>query len=354
MARIVVIGGGLAGCLIANEVASRGMEVTIIEKSDDIGGKVKNYGCKATDTCNNCGLCLVKNLWDNIKNNEKIEILTHSRLIDIDGKKGDYKVIVKVKDNTRILERTDKIVVAIGFDNFSSISWSNLEFNSNSNIISGYQLEKIISHRGKKELFSGLLSGKPESIAFIQCFGSRDIKEKAMYCSRVCCGYSTRAAKVIRQYYPEAEITFFYMDLQWVEGRGYFESLKNEKIEFIGCRPIKIKSGIPGITPAKIVYEDPKLSKLIEREYDIIILSEGIHPAEDAGHIAEICGLEQDENGFLRYVVRPETTGIYIAGCAGGPKRIEEVYAQSLAVAKELAFRGEKLEVRGERVEVRS
>ncbi|HOJ12427.1 MAG TPA: FAD-dependent oxidoreductase, partial [Clostridiales bacterium] len=328
MAHVVVIGGGLAGCLVAKKLADRGAEVAILEKSENIGGKVKNYGCKATDKCNNCGLCLVGDLWENIDSNSKIEILTNAKLIDIYGSKGNYSVMVKVGNSTEILNEIESIVVSIGFNNFSLLSSSCLEFDTSNNIITGSDLEKVISCRGTSELFGELYAKNPESIAFIQCFGSRDIKEKAMYCSRICCAYSTRAAKVIKQYYPETIISFFYMDLQWVENKEYFNSMKNENIEFIECRPVKINSG----NPAKIIYEDPKTCKLIERDYELIVLSEGIHPANDVEHIAEICMLEQDENGFLKYVKSPETTGVYIAGCAGGPKRIEEVYAQSLAI----------------------
>ncbi len=332
MAQVVVIGGGLAGCFVANQLAEQDKKVIIIEKSENIGGKVKNYGCKATDKCNNCGLCLVGDLWENINNNSKIEILTNSKLIDINGSKGNYNILIKSGNKIEVFNGIEFIVISIGFDKFSSLSSSSLEFDNNNNIITGSELEKVISYRSTSELFRGRYFEKLKSIAFIQCFGSRNVKEKALYCSRVCCAYSTRAAKVIRQYYPYTVISFFYMDLQWIEGKDYFNSMIRENIEFIECRPVKIKGG----NPAKVIYEDPNTCEIKEREYELIVLSEGIHPAGDVEHIAEICMLEQDEKGFLKYVKSPETTGIYIAGCAGGPKRIEEVYAQSLAVARDI------------------
>lgn len=334
MAYAAVIGGGLAGCLLANRLADKGMEVIIVEKSEDIGGKVRDYGCKAHVKCNNCGLCLIGDLWENTYNNSKIQIMTDSELIDIFGNKGNYSLAIKTKNGFKVIKKINYIIVSIGFENFSTLSSSNLEFNvdSEDNIISGSKLEKIISYRRQNELFEGFYSQNPENIAFIQCFGSKDIKEKAMYCSRVCCAYSTRAAKVIKQYYPEIKITFFYMDLQWVEDKGYLNSLLDEKIEFIECRPISIKGGVP----ARIIYEDPKTCGVVEREYDLIVLSEGIHPPKDGDQIVEICMLAKDDNGFLKYVKQPKTTGIYVVGCAEGPKKIEEIYTQTLVVANEI------------------
>jgi len=329
MGHVLVVGGGLAGCTAALELANRNIQVTLLEKSGNIGGKVRYYGCKATDKCNNCGLCLMGDLWDIVEKHGNIKIITHSQLTDVLGVKGKFQAAVNGKDGLRVISGITSIIVAIGFNEFSSLSLGNLEIENEYGIITGCQLEKLVSKRSK----AGILPEKPGRIAFIQCFGSRDVQEKAQYCSRVCCGYSSRSARVLRQYYPDSEIAFFFMDLQRVEEGEYFNTLKNEGIEFIRCRPVKIKSG----SPAKILYEQPGSGGINEREFDLVVLSEGIHPSEDAGKIAEVCALGMDKNGFLKYVSDGKATGIYIAGCASGPKRIEEVYSEALAAAREIA-----------------
>ena len=160
-----------------------------------------------------------------------------------------------------------------------------------------------------------------------------------MYCSKVCCAYSTRAAKVIREYYPDCAITFFYMEMQQVMSGDYFDELKGLGVDFVKCRPVKITAG----TPAFVEFDDPRTGKRERSGFDLVVLSDGIAPAEDAGRLAEICGLGQTEAGFLRYVTDmgdTKKTGIYIAGCAGGPAKIEEVYADAVAVAKSILFQG--------------
>ena len=328
---ILIIGGGLAGCTAALELANSGQEVTILEKCERIGGKVRDYGCKATNRCNNCGLCIVRDLWNQVESHESISIITGTRLIDVRGSKGNFSVIFKNGKNVRILNGIGDIIVSTGFEEFSAVSSGSLELSIEDGIISGRRMEELFSGRTESRVFAE----SPKSIAFIQCFGSRDVHEKAGYCSRVCCGYSTRMARVLRQIYPEVEIVFYYMDLQRVEAGEYFNCLNSEGIGFVRCRPVKIKPGKPN----RIQYEQPGAGSVTEKEFDIIILSEGIHPAKDTELLAELCMLKVDGNGFLKYVKDGELTGIHLAGCVSGPWKIEEVHSESLAVARGILSR---------------
>jgi len=189
-------------------------------------------------------------------------------------------------------------------------------------------LEELMLGRTGSKLFESIPGFKtaPNSIAFIQCLGSRDDNEGGLYCSRVCCSYSTRAAKVIRSYYPECEIVFFYMELQNVEAGNYFAGLRELGVEFIKCRPLKISSG----TPITIEYDDPALG-ITSREFDLVVLSDGIHASSENGRLAEVCRLAQDKDGFLRTV--GADSGIYVTGCARAPMKIDDSYADALTVA---------------------
>ena len=92
---------------------------------------------------------------------------------------------------------------------------------------------------------------------------------------------------------------------------------------------------MPGTLPA-VIYEKLGGGGIISRQFYLIILTEGIHPARDAAGIAELFGLGFTRDGFLKYVKDRRETGIYLTGCATGPKRIEEVYAESLQTAREI------------------
>ena len=334
MSIVLVVGGGLAGAAAANELAASGRKVLIAEKAGSIGGKVRSYGCKATDSCNNCGVCLTKDLWKTVEESDLIDIRPDTRLVDLSGEKGKYTASFRNSDGVFQVEDITDVIVAAGFrdpisaryDGFTEISDKGA-----GGIVLGSDIENLLQGRGETDLFER----DPGSVCFIQCFGSRDKKENTMYCSRICCAYSSRAAKVVKKYYPDCDITFLYMEMQQVMCGDYFEELKGLGVDFIKCRPIKAGGG----DPAYVEFENPETGKREKRLFDLVVLSDGIRPSDDAGRIAEICGLGQDEDGFIKYVRSADETkltGVYIAGCAGGPKKIEEVYSESVAVAKRI------------------
>jgi heterodisulfide reductase subunit A2 len=328
MAHLLVIGGGLSGCTVAMELADQGHEVTIIEKNQSIGGKTRSYGCKASDVCNNCGLCLTGGLWETVQNNEKINIITGSQLMDVTGSKGEFEVSIGGACGYKVFSGISALIVSIGFENYTSKSFGNLEITDMRGVITGNQLEGLLLNRGTGAIMPEI----PSSVAFLQCFGSRDKQEKAGYCSRVCCGYSTRAARVLKHYYPQIHITFFYMDLQYVEAGQYFDALTEEGFEFIKCRPVKVKTE----DKVRILFEQPGTGEITSRSFDYVVLSEGIHPPSDSEQIAELCTLGINNNGFLKYVTDGAKTGIYLSGCAAGPKRIEEVHYEARMVARQV------------------
>ena len=324
MLTVLVIGGGLAGCATALEVAERGRTVVIVEKTDALGGKVRRYGCKASPQCRQCGVCHAGGLWEQTERHLRIRIAFETRVGDILGQSGNFSVLLRSKAGMERIDGVSDIVTAIGFEDPDRVPGPGLELKGHPKVFGGYALEQLLAERTAGQIFDA----PPESIAFIQCYGSRDLQEKAGYCSRVCCGYATRAARVLRQVYPKAAIVFFYMDLQAVESGPYQQRLMEEGIEFILSRPVSIETG----TPHRIRYEQRGHDMLTERAFDAIILSEGIHPAADGDRIAELCGLQQDQYGFLGKLRGVSPEGIHPAGCCSGPKTIKEVCLDAMEI----------------------
>jgi heterodisulfide reductase subunit A len=330
--KVLIIGAGFAGAVAARELAASGRRVLLVEEAPEIGGKVRGYGCKSTDKCANCGVCLAKNLFNDIEKNSLVEIQLNTKLADLTGEKGNYTAALRSAGVVSYVSEISDVIIATGFKGTTKTDFNGfveLESNrSSGSVITGSDIELLMKGRTETRLFEK----PPSSVAFIQCFGSRDIKENAMYCSRVCCAYSTRAAKVIKKYYPECEITFFYMEMQQVKNGSYFDELKQLGVNFIKCRPVKVKDANPAI----VIFDNPQTGKREELKFDIVVLSNGIRPSDDAGKIAELCGLGQTESGFLKYVKGINHTGVYIAGCAKGPAKIEEAYADSIAIARRI------------------
>ena len=330
----LILGGGLAGAVAAKKLADAGQSVTIVEAADAIGGKVRGYGCKAAEQCENCGVCLANGLWEDVEQNKSIRKMTRSRLIDLTGTKGDFTAAVKGEAGIETLTGLSAVVVATGFAEPSGIGLSGFaEIEKPAQVMRGSQLEHVLRDRGA----GGLFAQPPKRVAFVQCYGSRDRKENASYCSKICCAYATRAAKVMKALDSDVDITFFYMDIQTVKGENYFDALQDLGIRFIKCRPIRITGG----EAPEITYDDPASGHREKQAFDLIVLSDGIRAGDDAGRIAELCGLGQKKSGFLRYVTdasEAKRTGVYLIGCAKGPHKIEEVYQDAVTATEEILF----------------
>ncbi len=320
MKNVLIIGGGLAGCTVAHELSAAGLDSCIVEKNSFLGGKVRSYGCKADAKCNNCGLCAVGDLWQRVESNKKVNKLCNADIIDMCEEKGKFKALIQT-DNGIIEESFSELVVATGFESSEKTSGSGYDSFDFSRVYTGNALEMLMMDRKA----DSLLPETPQSVAFIMCYGSRNVKERASYCSQVCCAYSTRAAKVIKHYYPDAEVVMFYMDLQAVNPGNYARELEEAGIKLERCRPVDIS--FEGDIPV-VAFEDDGGKK--KRSFDYLFLSTGIHPDVMSNTaIADITGLKVRSDGFLTYVEQPENTGVYLAGCAVAPMNTYDTIASA-------------------------
>ncbi|MDR3552568.1 MAG: NAD(P)-binding protein [Clostridia bacterium] len=319
----MIIGGGIAGCVCAGALACEGLQVILVEKEPQLGGKVAKLGCKATDACSNCGVCLSAGLWEKTASDSRITVCCGAWLLDCRGGDGGFEVTVSFGGKSGVVG-AKKIVVATGYTDAGVESGTHVEL-SGGHVLTGAQLETMIRDRAP-----GIFAREPGSIAFLQCYGSRDKLQKALYCSRVCCAYAARSARLVKMLYPGCRVDMYFMDIQRI-GRGCSEDeLAADGINILRGRPEKVV-GSGGKVVVRFEHDGIRQS-----EYDCVVLSCGIAPGKDNEWLGELFGLGTDQDGFLTEVLPGDRTGVYIAGCAKGPGRIEEAYADALGVAARL------------------
>lgn len=240
------------------------------------------------------------------------------------------------------------IIVATGYKIFDARRKTEYGYGRFKNVITTIELERLLSASGPTmgRLLRPSDSTVPKRIAFIQCVGSRDEKTNK-YCSRVCCMVSLKNAYAIKERYHDAEITIFYIDIR-AFGRMYEEFYR--RVQEAGVRFIRGKVGeiIENENGNLIVsYESTLEGEVREEEFDLVVLSIGIEGNRD---VATKLGLGIGEDGFFEVAhpkLRPAETnvkGIFLAGCASGPRDIQDSVASAgLAAAKaaQLVLTGE-------------
>jgi len=234
------------------------------------------------------------------------------------------------------------IIVATGFDIFDATRKEEYGYRKYDNVINGMELERFLSASGPTggKVLRPSDGREPKKIGFIQCVGSRDEKTNK-YCSRVCCMYAIKNARLYKEKHPETDIYIFYIDIR-AFGKGYEEFYKTAQeeygIKFVRGRPAEVIED-PKTKNLKLVVEDSLLGKVVEVNLDLVVLSVGMEPPHDIEATQKVLGISRSADGFYLEAhpkLRPVdtlTAGIYLAGAAQGPKDIPDAVAQGSAAA---------------------
>jgi heterodisulfide reductase subunit A2 len=208
------------------------------------------------------------------------------------------------------------------------------------NVITSLQMERLLAPHGPYQRVLRPSDGKePESIAYIQCAGSRDQSLGVSYCSRVCCMYAIKQAMLLSGALPLGEVTIYYMDIR-AFGKGYEQFFQNAKamgIEFVKAKVARLSQGEN--QQVEVRYEAQESDGGVKtRSHDLVVLSLGMVPEWNP---AGSCAVETGEDAFIRCAM-PKTAptvttlkGVFVAGVAAGPKDIVDTIVEAGAAAME-------------------
>ena len=236
------------------------------------------------------------------------------------------------------------IVLATGFEPFDPSRIEGLGFGELPDVYTLAQFERLTSNRGPTGGKIVKRDGTPpKRIAIVHCVGRSELG----YCSGVCCPASLKAGILARKTaYEQADTTQSTEVIHLHSGfasTGRFAADLKAKAAALGARfaPVGDPASIRIARSRKamsISYRDPA-GELQSGEADMVVLATGMQPSGSAGEMARMLSLARDDAGFFASdhpILRPAQSsveGIYIAGCAGGPRNIAESIAQAQAAA---------------------
>ncbi len=233
------------------------------------------------------------------------------------------------------------IIVAIGYEQY--IPEGLYGYGKYPDVITQLTLERLLAPNGPTggHLVKLSTGEKPKSVVMIQCVGSRDIKTNS-YCSEVCCMVAIKNAKLIKQEYPDVDVTIWYMDLRCPgkEYEDYYRRARELGIKFIRGKPGDVYFNGKSLV---VEGENSLASEFTSLEADLIVLSTAIVPSDTAETITGILRLERGPDGFFKEYhsrlnpIDTKIPGIYIAGVAQGPKSIAETVSQAKGAASSAA-----------------
>ena len=237
------------------------------------------------------------------------------------------------------------IVVATGFDMLGKELDLKWKYNSK-NVVNALEYERMLSPTGPfgTHILRPSNEKEPKKIAFIQCVGLGYSEENIPYCSRVCCMYTAKNAKLTKDYAENSEITVFRHNIR-VFGRDFYEYTKTAQdeygINYINSKIINIEEDTE-TNDLIIKYKDMKSKEKMSFIANLLVLAAPLVPSKGTKELAKILGIKLDRYDFFKsqsYFNKSVSTkkGIYLSGFIQSPMNISETVTNASGVASEIA-----------------
>lgn len=207
---------------------------------------------------------------------------------------------IDLNEQEKIISAEVKSVIwAVGWEPYDANKLDLLGYGKYPDVITNVMMERLSSINGptQGQIIRPSTGAKVNSVAFVQCAGSRD-ENHLDYCSSVCCMASLKQTAYIREQYPDAEIHVHYID---VRSNGLLEDFynnvqKDPKIHFHRGKAAKVFMD-DSTRNLVIEAEDSLTGNLMQYSVELVVLATGMKPATENIPIDKSL---LDDDGFLK------------------------------------------------------
>jgi heterodisulfide reductase subunit A2 len=221
-----------------------------------------------------------------------------------------------------ITEEVGAVVVATGFDLYDQANLPELGGGKIEDVLDGLQFERLCSASGATHghVLRPSDHQVPKDVVFIQCVGSRDPAKHCAYCSKICCMYTAKHARLYKKHVPDGRAYVFYIDIR-SGGKGYEEfvqkTMEDDDTLYLRGRVSRLYRDGKKI---KVMGTDTLSGQNVEIDADMVVLALAMVPSKGTADMAKILKIGRDKDGFLAEAhpklrpVESVTGGIFLAG----------------------------------------
>jgi quinone-modifying oxidoreductase subunit QmoB len=272
---IMVVGGGVTGMTAARAAADAGYKVHLVEKEANLGGWATKYAGVFPKKppyaeVDHSGFGDLISL---VENHENIEVHKSCVVKRTGGEPGNFSVTLKNGSSAPSFN-VGSIVLASGWKPYPAEKLTHLGIGQSPDVITNLQMEEMAAAGEIKRPSDGKA---PESVAFIQCAGSRD-QDHLPYCSGVCCRVSLKQAMYVREKYPDAKIYVIYKDVRSPQQyEMFYQNVQNDEAIFLTKGEVgEVKKDADG--RISIDVSETLLGEDITVKADMVVLATGMVP----------------------------------------------------------------------------
>ncbi len=317
----LVIGGGLAGLTAALDLADRGYETVLVEKTGKLGGNAWNLNktWKGEDIRANLQDMIAK-----VENHPKINILKQAEVKTVEGSVGNFASDIEAGGKTKTVNY-GIAVLATGAEELKPQEYL---YGQDGRVLTHLEFDAELRERSANVAKAG-------SAVFIQCVGSRE--PQRMYCSRVCCTHSVHSAVKLKELSPDMQVYVLYRDIRtYGEREDLYTKARELGVIFVRYdlenKPKVFKNGDDLV----VEVVDPIVQLPVRLSADYLVLASAIVPRSNE-NLLELYKFGMNTDGFMNEAhpkLRPvdmTVDGLFVAGLCHHPKPIDESVSQAMA-----------------------
>jgi len=343
----LVVGGGSAGMSSALSLANQGFPVHLVERSDVLGGNLRNLYYTLDDlglghslpqdghSTHRSPQAFLAELIGQVEANPLITVYLRTEVMGASGFVGNFSTALQqnLGDTYRRFEvQHGATVLAVGGREYRGAEYG---YGTDPRIVTQQEFEALLAERSA----AGNTQHAVGNVVMIQCVGPAE-----QFCARICCTTALKNALMLKRLDPGAEVTVLYRDIRTY---GFKERLYTEArragVRFVrydfDCKPqVAQASGRLQVR----VWEHVLGSEMVLWP-DLLVLSTPVVPSEGARELSGRLKVPVDMDGFLleaHVKLRPvdfSSEGIFMAGLAHYPKLLDESIIQAQAAAARAA-----------------
>ena len=322
----LVIGGGVSGMTAALAIADSGYDVHLIERTEILGGNLRNLYYVAEGYHPQR---LLRDLVNRTRSHQRIITHTRTELIDYSGHIGQFTSTLKTThtDGTSEVLQVEHGVTIIATGAHEGATHPLLD---HPQVITERELEEKIIHR--PEEIASL-----KDVVMVQCVRPEGVPD---YCSRVCCTNTMKNAIRIKLFNPDCQVSVLYKNIVTYGFREeYYTEARRHGVVFIRYTDSEPPEMIPENGRILVRVRDLSLDRWMTLPADLLQISMSIVPENGTQDLARMLRVPLSSEGFFdeaQMKLRPMDfmrEGIFLAGMAHYPKFIEESISHALAAA---------------------
>ncbi|MCI5158158.1 MAG: hydrogenase iron-sulfur subunit, partial [Candidatus Electrothrix sp. AUS1_2] len=369
---ILVMGGGIAGLIAATEAAKAGYEVTIVEKTDKLGGKALGwrkmfptaYPYSELEEPN------IEQMIAAVTSNNKITIKTETEVARISGAPGEFRVTLKaagtksewdapakvgVDERDKIekgemedpnaglkvytetnpdAELVGAVVLATGWRPADVSEYEHLGYGTLKNVVTNAEFEKL-AKQGKV----------PAKVAFIQSPGGTDNDRDFPYCNSVTSMVALKQAQYVCD--DNGDDAQAYILYQHIRTPGntelFYKGMQQRDGVFMTKAAVtKVEESGGGL---KVIAENTLLGENLELHVDMVVLAAGMVPTTADASTINLAyrqgpgfldlGLFDGyaDSHFICFPYETRRTGVYTCGGVRKAETMEETIDDATGAA---------------------